>query len=86
MFLAGILLAKYEDRVFESCKKYYVLKLIIIIILCLVFYNLGNYKGGLYHFEVLYTLVFMSMYYLISMKLKIGNRALGFLKGRLKST
>ena len=79
MFLAGILLAKYEDRVFESCKKYYVLKLIIIIILCLVFYNLGNYKGGLYHFEVFYTLVFMSMYYLISMKLKIGNRALGFL-------
>lgn len=30
-------------------------------------------------FQVLYTLAFMSLYYLISMKLKIGNKVLGFL-------
>jgi peptidoglycan/LPS O-acetylase OafA/YrhL len=30
-------------------------------------------------FQVLYTLTFMSLYYLISMKVRIGNKALSFL-------
>ena len=40
-----------------------------------------NYIGDLIAciFQILYTLAFMSLYYLISMKLKIGNKALDFL-------
>ena len=100
MFLIGILLSKYEDRFFESCKKLYPLRLIGTIILFPVLYFLGDNAGGLYlmyfhHpydavyayrcdlvtaiFQVLYTLTFMSLYYLISMKVRIGNKALSFL-------
>jgi fucose 4-O-acetylase-like acetyltransferase len=100
MFLVGILLAKYEDRFFESCKKLYVLRLIGTILLCIVFWFLGDNAGGIYlmvfhHpydfvygyrcdlvaaiFQFIYTLSFMSLYYLISMKLKIGNKVLSFL-------
>ena len=100
MFLIGILVSKYEKKFFESCKKLYVLRLIMTIVLCAGLWYLGDNAGGLYlqifrHpynavygyrsslvgciFQVLYTLAFMSLYYLISMKLKIGNRILGFL-------
>ena len=100
MFLVGILLAKYEDGFFEGCKKFYKLRLIGTVILCVIFYFLGDAAGGIYltvfhHpydsvygyrcdlvasiFQVIYTLAFMSLYYLISMKLKIGNKVLSFL-------
>ena len=99
MFLIGILLAKNESKIFESCKKLYVLKLIITIILCLIFYVLGDTAGGIYlmvthHpydmvygyrcdlvsgiFQFLYTFAFVSLYYLLSMKIKIGNPILSF--------
>ena len=100
MFLVGILVSKYEDKFFESCKKLYVLRLIGTIILCVLFWFLGDNAGGIYlmvfhHpydfvygyrcdlvaaiFQFLYCLAFMSLYYLISMKLKIGNPVLSFL-------
>ena len=100
MFLVGILVSKYEDKFFESCKKLYVLRLIGMILLCVVLWFLGDNAGGIYlmvfkHpydfvygyrcdlvsaiFQFLYCLAFMSLYYLISMKLKIGNPVLSFL-------
>ena len=100
MFLVGILVSKYEDKFFESCKKLYVLRLIGTIILCVLFWFLGDNAGGIYlmvfhHpydfvygyrcdlvaaiFQFLYCLAFMSLYYLISMKLKVGNPVLSFL-------
>lgn len=99
MFLMGILVAKYSDKVFERAKKLYGLKLAIVIILCLIFYTLGDSAGGIYlminkHpymppyayrcdlisgiFQFLYTFAFVSLYYLLSMKLKIGNKVLAF--------
>ncbi|MBP5528766.1 MAG: acyltransferase [Lachnospiraceae bacterium] len=99
MFLLGIILAKYEDKIFAWCKNMYALKLVIVLILFPILWFLGNNAGGLYlmiskHqyngvygyrselvgciFMVLYTLVFASMYYLLSMKIKIGNKALAF--------
>lgn len=100
MFLIGILLAKYEDRFFESCKKLYPLRLIITIILCVILRYLGDsggmiylsvfhlqynhetaYKADLFGciFQILYTLTFASLYYLLSMKMRIGNPMLSFL-------
>lgn len=100
MFLVGILVSKYEDKFFESCKKLYVLRLIGTILLCVVLWFLGDNAGGIYlmvfhHpydftygyrcdlisgiFQFLYCLAFMSLYYLISMKLKVGNPVLSFL-------
>lgn len=100
MFLVGILVSKYEDKFFESCKKLYVLRLIGTILLCVVLWFLGDNAGGIYlmvfhHpydftygyrcdlisgiFQFLYCLAFMSLYYLISMKLKVGNPILSFL-------
>lgn len=100
MFLVGILVSKYEDKFFESCKKLYVLRLIGTTILCVLFWFLGDNAGGIYlmvfhHpydfvygyrcdlvaaiFQFLYCLAFMSLYYLISMKLKVGNPVLSFL-------
>ena len=55
MFLVGIITAKYEKKIFESCKKFYALKLGIVIILCPI------------------------LIYLLSMKLRIGNKMLSFL-------
>ena len=99
MFLMGIIVAKYSDKVFERAKKLYGLKLAIVIILCLIFYVLGDSAGGIYltinkHpymapyayrcdlisgiFQFLYTFAFVSLYYLLSMKLKIGNKVLAF--------
>ena len=100
MFLVGILVSKYEDRFFESCKKLYPLRLIGTVLLCVVLWFLGDNAGGIYlmvfhHpydfiygyrcdlvaaiFQFLYCLAFMSLYYLISMKLKVGNPILSFL-------
>ncbi|WP_034448974.1 acyltransferase family protein [Butyrivibrio sp. AE2032] len=100
MFLIGILVAKYEKKFFESCKKLYPIRLTITIILCLVLRYVADNAGGYYLqvnniqwteasgyradligsiFQVLYTLAFMSLYYLLSMKLKIGNPVLRFL-------
>ena len=100
MFLMGILVAKYEKKFFESCKKLYPLRVIINILLCVVLWYLGDNAGGLYlqkfhHpysgvyifrsgligciFQVLYTFAFVSLYYLLSMKLKVGNKVTGFL-------
>ena len=94
MFLIGILVAKYEKKFFESCKKLYVLRLIGTIILCIVLQWLGDNAGGIYlmkgnHpydfvygyrcdlisgiFQFLYTFAFMSLYYLLGMKLRVGN-------------
>ncbi|MBQ8951562.1 MAG: acyltransferase family protein [Eubacterium sp.] len=100
MFLMGILVAKYEKKFFESCKKLYILRLLITILLCVVFHYMGD-KGGweyLKHFhhpyvakyalicdvinvlsQVIYTFAFVSLYYLLSMKIKLGNKLLGFL-------
>ncbi len=99
MFLLGIILAKNEEKIFAWCKKYYALKLAIILLLFPILWFLGNNAGGLYlmiskHqyngvygyrselvgciFQVLYTLVFASMYYLLSMKIKVGNKVLAF--------
>ncbi|MCR5847863.1 MAG: acyltransferase [Lachnospiraceae bacterium] len=100
MFLIGILVAKYEKRLFEICRKLYVLFLIVTIILCPVLWFLGNNAGGIYlsmthHpynytysyisdlvsciFQVLYTFAFFALFYLLSMKIKIGNPVLAFL-------
>ncbi len=100
MFLVGILVSKFEDKFFESCKKLYVLRLIGTILLCVVLWFLGDNAGGIYlmvfhHpydftygyrcdlisgiFQFLYCLAFISLYYLISMKLKVGNPVLSFL-------
>ena len=99
MFLIGILVAKYEKKFFESCKKLWVLRLIGTIIACLVLWFLGDNAGGIwlmatgrdyptYHyqcdlisliFQMLYTLAFMSLYYLVAMKIRIGNPVLRFL-------
>lgn len=100
MFLAGILVAKYNDYIFKSFKKLYGLRLAVTIILCLVFWFLGDNAGGIYlmvshHpynmkygyiadliagiFQVSYTFAFVSLYYLLSMKIKIGNPILSFL-------
>ena len=100
MFLIGILVAKYEKRLFEICRKLYVLFLIVTIILCPVLWFLGNNAGGIYlsithHpynytysyicdlvsciFQVLYTFAFVALFYLLSMKIKIGNPVLAFL-------
>ncbi len=99
MFLLGILLAKYEDKIFARCKKLYALRLVITLIIWPILWFLGNNAGGLYlmiskHqyngvygyrselvgciFQVLYTLVFAYMYYLLSMKIKVGNKVLAF--------
>ena len=98
MFLIGILVAKYEKKFFESCKKLWILRLIGTIILCVVFSFLGDNAGGIWlmntgrdyamfayqHdlicliFQVLYTLSFMSLYYLVAMKVKVGNPVLRF--------
>ena len=94
MFLVGILVSKYENKFFESCKKLYVLRLIGTILICPVLWYLADNAGGMFLsmnklqwtpvngykadlfawiFQFLYTLAFMSLYYLISMKLKVGN-------------
>ncbi|MCR4558152.1 MAG: acyltransferase [Saccharofermentans sp.] len=94
MFLVGILVAKYEKKFFESCKKLYVLRVIGTIILCAALWYaadnaggyflsanklqwtpLNGYKADLFAwiFQFLYTLAFMSLYYLLSMKMKVGN-------------
>ena len=100
MFLMGILVAKYSDKIFEHCKKLYALRLVAVIILCLILCFLGDYAGDIYlwvgrHpyappfayrrdlicgiFQFLYTFAFVSLYYLVSMKLKVGNKVLAFL-------
>jgi peptidoglycan/LPS O-acetylase OafA/YrhL len=100
MFLIGILIAKYEKRFFESCKKLYILKLIIVIALCVLFRYLGDNAGWDYlsHFhhmytskyaticevlntvcQIIYTFTFIALYYLLSMKIKLGNKVLSFL-------
>ncbi len=99
MFLMGILVAKYDKRFFESCKKLYLLRLIITVALCYGLWYLGDHAGEIYlktyHHpyygnyiiissaiqcvcQILYTFAFVSLYYLLSMKLKIGNKALSF--------
>ena len=99
MFLIGILVAKYEDKFFESCKKLYALRLAGTILICPVLWFLADNAGGMYLqfnklqwtpangykgdlfgwiFQFLYTLAFISLYYLISMKLKVGNPVLRF--------
>ncbi|SCW27360.1 Peptidoglycan/LPS O-acetylase OafA/YrhL, contains acyltransferase and SGNH-hydrolase domains [Eubacterium ruminantium] len=100
MFLVGIITAKYEKKIFESCKKFYALKLGIVIILCPILIHLVNNAGEMYFkkfhhpynyiyayranlftciFQVLYTFCFVALYYLLSMKLRIGNKMLSFL-------
>ncbi len=102
MFLVGILIAKYEEKFFESCKKFYKLRLIGTILIFPVLKYLGDEAGWIYMdikkvpysssmaykadlitsvFQVLFTLTFMSLYYLLSMKMKLGNKALSFLGG-----
>ena len=99
MFLIGILVAKYEKKFFESCKKLYALRLIGTILICPVLWYMADNAGGFYltikklqwtpHngyiadlygwiFQFLYTLAFMSLYYLLSMKMKVGNPVLRF--------
>ena len=102
MFLVGILVAKYEEKFFESCKKLYVLRIIGTILIFPGLKIMGDYGGwiivdffklpyGSYSsytadlitaiFQVLFTLTVMSLYYLLSMKLKVGNKVLNFLGG-----
>lgn len=102
MFLVGILVAKYEEKFFESCKKLYVLRIIGTILIFPGLKIMGDYGGwiivdffklpyGSYSsytadlitaiFQVLFTLAVMSLYYLLSMKLKVGNKVLNFLGG-----
>ena len=100
MFLLGILVSKYEKKFFESCKKLYVLKLIITIAAAAVLWRLADNAGNLYFqithtnwteangykadlfawiFQFLYTIAFAMLYYLLSMKMKVGNPVLRFL-------
>ena len=102
MFLVGILVAKYEEKFFESYKKLYVLRIIGTILIFPGLKIMGDYGGwiivdffklpyGSYSsytadlitaiFQVLFTLTVMSLYYLLSMKLKVGNKVLNFLGG-----
>ena len=99
MFLMGILVSKYEKKFFESCKKLYPLRVILILIITPILWYVADRAGGMYlqifkHpynavygyradlvgclFQVLYTFAFVSMYYLLSMKMKIGNKILSF--------
>ena len=99
MFLMGILVSKYEKKFFESCKKLYPLRVVLILIITPVLWYVADRAGGMYlqifkHpynavygyradlvgclFQVLYTFAFVSMYYLLSMKMKIGNKVLSF--------
>lgn len=100
MFLLGILVSKFEKKFFESCKKLYVLKLIITIAAAAVSWRLADNAGNLYFqithtswteangykadlfawiFQFLYTIAFAMLYYLLSMKMKVGNPVLRFL-------
>ncbi len=99
MFLIGILVAKYEKKFFESCKKLYVLRLIGTVILCVILWYSANHAGTIYlwlsemslapdngniadlftaFLQSLYTLAFMSLFYLLGMKIKLGNPVLRF--------
>jgi hypothetical protein len=48
MFLIGILVAKYEDKFSESCKKLYALRLAGTILICPVLWFLADNAGGMY--------------------------------------
>ena len=99
LFLIGILVAKYEKKIFESFKKHYVLKAILTVLLAAVLWygadNGGNiyfqithttwnevngYKADLFAwiFQCLYSIAFVMVYYVLSMKMKIGNPVLKF--------
>lgn len=101
MFVIGLLLAKYKDRVVEWTKKKYVLKLILCIVLFIVFWQISQITQSVFSYygenarlpktiTVLYrwicligdmatSTLFSFMILLVGMKLRIGNRLLGFM-------
>ena len=100
MFLLGILVSKYEKKVFDSFKKHYVFKAILTVLLAAFLWYAANNGGNFYFqfthtmwnevngykadlfvciFQVLYSIAFVMVYYVLSMKMKVGNPVLKFL-------
>ena len=78
LFAVGILFARHETTLIQNMRKYYGIYLPIAFIATCLFFFTGECTGYVI-FQMVAACAFVILLLLLGMKIKIGNKALGFL-------